>query len=144
MSDTAETPPPPPPRAVILLVEDDDKTRMAMRIRLERDGYQILEARNGEEALSLFGQYSGPLDLLVTDLAMPRMGGRELATHLSSRFPALRILYISGYTAEESESVGMLPPGVPFLQKPFGVEVVVKKVNEMLATPGGPGPPPGA
>ena len=145
MRDYPETPAPadpPPPLATVLVVEDDDQVRRLMRQVLEMDLYRVLEARNGEEALALDGEYRGPLDLLVADLAMPRMGGQELAVRLVARHPALRVLYVSGYTILESPTHGVLPPGLPFLQKPFSVDIFSQMVRELLGTRAGPAAPP--
>jgi DNA-binding NtrC family response regulator len=135
MSDDPQIPTPaepPPPLATVLVVEDDDQVRRFMRLALEKDRYRVLEARNGEEALTLYGGYSGSLDLLVADLVMPRMGGQELAVRLVSRHPAMRVLYMSGYTALEFQAHGFLPPGLPFLQKPFSLEILRQMVRELL------------
>jgi DNA-binding NtrC family response regulator len=133
ISETSLTTKPlPPPVRTVLVVEDDDQVRKLIRTVLKRNGYQVLEAENGELALAFCSQYQGPLDLLITDLALPRVGGLELAAHLSPSFPAMRVLYVSGFTFLESEFHGIFPPGLNFLQNPFTLDQLMRKVDDML------------
>jgi CheY-like chemotaxis protein len=116
----------------ILLVEDEESVRNLMRVVLESQGYTILEACHGGEALSLAGQHQGRLDLLLTDVVMPHMSGRELAERLSTLCPQLKILFISGYTDDKVFRHGLLAAEVEFLPKPFPPTVLISKVREVL------------
>jgi PAS domain S-box-containing protein len=125
----------PPKRAggaeTILLVEDEEAVRRLCVRVLSASGYHMLEACNGEEAMELVARRAGKLDLLVTDLVMPRMGGRQLAAKLRERLPNLRILFVSGYT-EEAPLPHELDPTVGFLQKPFAPPALANKVRALL------------
>jgi hypothetical protein len=129
----------------ILLVEDQEEVRDLTRDILQMCGYTVLEARNGAEALQLFEHHGGMIHLLVTDVVMPQMGGRELADRLVSRRPDLKVLYMSGYTEEAIGSHGVLDPGVAFLPKPFSPDALAQKVRDVLdvarAAPRGMPPP---
>ncbi|MBI1878196.1 MAG: PAS domain S-box protein, partial [Chloroflexi bacterium] len=103
----------------ILLVEDDIGVRGLVRQVLLRQGYTLLEAQNGQEALRLSAYYSGPIHLLLTDVVMPGISGKALARELAHTRPDLKILFMSGYTDEAIAHHGVLDPGVAFLQKPF-------------------------
>ncbi|MBZ5543198.1 MAG: response regulator [Acidobacteriia bacterium] len=116
----------------VLLVEDEDAVRSLIRNILESKGYRVLEARSGTAALSLCARHAEPLDLLVTDLVMPEMGGRELAERLGPRYPAMKVLYISGYTDGAISHHGTLAPDTAYLQKPFTPDVLARKVREVL------------
>ncbi|MFA6108250.1 MAG: response regulator [Candidatus Latescibacterota bacterium] len=116
----------------VLLVEDDDVVReLARRILLDR-GYRVLEARRGEEALVVFELHDGPLHLLLTDVVMPHMSGRELADLLRRARPDLKVLYISGYTDDTVLRYGVERVGVHLLQKPFAPEALAAKVRLVL------------
>jgi two-component system, cell cycle sensor histidine kinase and response regulator CckA len=115
----------------ILLVEDDDAVRRICRRVLLGSGYQVLEACNGQEALEQVARFAGKLDLLVTDLVMPRIGGRQLAAKLRDRLPRLRVLFLSGYT-EDLPLANELTPTDGFLQKPFTPSALANKVRALL------------
>jgi PAS domain S-box-containing protein len=119
----------------LLLVEDEDAVRVLVRNVLREKGYRILEASRGEEALELAGQYGGPIDLLVTDVVMPQMNGRELARRLADLLPQIKVLYISGYADNAVWYQGGLDSGGAFLQKPFSPEALARKVREVLGGP---------
>ncbi len=122
------------PRGVetVLLVEDEEGVRaLAARI-LERHGYTVLEARNGRDALAVASQHGGPVDLLLTDVVMPEMGGKQLADTLSLRDPSLRVLFISGYTDGDISRRGELDPSTAFLQKPFTARSLLSRVRDVL------------
>ncbi|MBU1902579.1 MAG: response regulator, partial [Proteobacteria bacterium] len=118
----------------ILLAEDDDSARKLIRSVLQDYGYSILEAQDGKEALQLFEQHEGPIHLLLTDVVMPGMNGRELAERLQPLQPKMKVLYMSGYTDNAIVRNGVLEPGMPFIQKPFAPEVLVSKCRKILDT----------
>jgi two-component system, cell cycle sensor histidine kinase and response regulator CckA len=118
---------PAPGTGTILLVEDEEPVRSVTRRFLERGGYRVLEAASGPEALRLFDQVGGAIDLLLTDMVMPGMGGRELATRLLARRPGLKVLYMSGYADER----GLGREG-DFIQKPYDMPALLERVRGML------------
>jgi signal transduction histidine kinase/CheY-like chemotaxis protein len=135
----AEPAPPPvevapvePPRETILLVEDEAGIRALVRKILSRERYVVLEAGSGEEALTIAQSHEGPIQLLMTDVMLPGIGGRDLAEALSKLRPEQRVLYISGYTDDEGVRAGWFPPGSRFLQKPFTLGALVSNVRETL------------
>ena len=113
----------------LLLVEDNDAVRNITRIALESQGFQVLEACNGSEAIPLLDQYSGTVRLLITDVVMPGMGGRELVGLLRARGSDLQVLCISGHTDNEIVLDNVRDT---FLQKPFTPVVLAKKVRAVL------------
>jgi CheY-like chemotaxis protein len=118
--------------ARILLVEDEEAVRrMAARALVSR-GYTVLEAANGAEALELVRQAPEPIDLVITDVIMPVVGGRELGERLAELRPGLQVLFISGYADDDVVRRGLLSPGSPFLQKPFEPEALARKVQKIL------------
>ena len=120
----------------ILLVEDDDAVRgMAVRI-LQELGYKVLTASDGAEALELCRDRTGPLDLLLTDVVMPGMSGRDLAEQLQGMFQGLRVLYMSGYTDEVVGQHGVLQTGQRLVQKPFDIAQMARQVRQALDEPG--------
>lgn len=116
----------------ILLVEDDDAVRRFASLILNQTGYTVLEASGGPAAIDLIANHPGTVDLLVTDVVMPDMGGRKLAETLQTRYPGLKILFLSGYTDDAVVRHGILQPSVAFLQKPFTLNSLPKKVREVL------------
>jgi CheY-like chemotaxis protein len=116
----------------LLLAEDDDAIRNLVRIALESCGYTVLVAADGEDALKVSSAYKSPVDLLVTDVVMPRMSGRELVERLSKTRPAIRVLYVSGYTDDAIVRHGVVAEGVAFLNKPFTPTTLARKVREVL------------
>jgi len=125
----------------ILLVEDEAPVRSITRQLLQRNGYTVLEAADGQTALALVdgAQHGTHVDLLLTDVIMPGMSGRALAAELMTRRPALRVLFMSGYTDDAIVRHGMLEPGLAYLEKPFRPPTLLRKVREVLQTP--PRPP---
>jgi PAS domain S-box-containing protein len=117
----------------VLVVEDQPELRRLTLAVLRSRGYRLLEAANGSEALSLCEGYSGPIHLLITDVMMPGMTGRELATRLVAFRPSLKTLYTSGYTANAIVHEGVLDPGVAYLSKPFSPAQLAAKVREVLS-----------
>jgi signal transduction histidine kinase/ActR/RegA family two-component response regulator len=116
----------------ILLVEDEDTVRDLTRDILEAHGYTVLEARHGAEALRISEQHAGTIDLMLTDVVMPEMGGREVAERLTVLRPATKVLFMSGYTDSAIVHHGLLDAGTAFLQKPFSATVLVRKVRATL------------
>ena len=119
----------------ILLVEDETDVRALAREFLGSRGYRVLEAQDGREALRISSSHAGEIDLLVTDVVMPGMSGRELAEQLAELRPQMKVLYVSGYTAEAIGHHGILDPGTEFLQKPFSREALARKLREVLDKP---------
>lgn len=119
----------------ILLVEDDDRMRALARVMLERLGYVVLEGRNGAEALAMYENRSGPIHLLVTDVVMPEMSGRELAERLRGQWPSIKVLYMSGFTDDAVLLHGLLRAEHAFLQKPFSSSALASGVRRELDSP---------
>jgi CheY-like chemotaxis protein len=116
----------------ILLVEDDEGVRALGRLVLQRCGYTVLEADNGTAALRVALNHPGQIDLAVTDVVIPGIGGREFAARLADLRPALRVLYLSGYTDDAVVRHGVLESEVEFLQKPFAPAALAQKVRDIL------------
>jgi PAS domain S-box-containing protein len=125
----------------VLVVEDEQRVRSLAAIVLGQQGYRVLEASDGEEALRVAAEYGGEIHLLFSDLVMPKMTGNELASALRRTRPAIKVLLSSGYTDEAFAQEGGLDPSIPFLQKPFTPRRLAIKVRETLD---GPPLPPGA
>ena len=115
------------PLETILLVEDEPAVRQLFAQALMRAGYRVYEARNGQEALKLFDQHGDAIDLLLTDMRMPYMGGAELAQHLRARRRTLKLICVSGYPGAIGEEMTD-----DFLAKPFSRDDLLKKVREVL------------
>jgi len=116
----------------VLLVEDEESVRGLVRETLESRGYTVLEAADGEAALVLAQSFETHIDLLVTDVVMPGMSGRELAAQLKQTRQQTRVLFLSGYTEDAIAQEGGLEPGAAFLQKPFTLQNLARKVREVL------------
>ncbi len=116
----------------ILLVEDEDAVRRMAARALATRGYTVIEAQDGADALQLVARESGEIDLVVTDVIMPTVGGRELGERLAELRPGLPVLFISGYTDDDVVRRGLLSPGSPFLQKPFEPDALARKVRQVL------------
>jgi PAS domain S-box-containing protein len=116
----------------VLLVEDDKQVRGMTRFALQSFGYTVLEAQDGEEALRVAQAHSGAIDLLITDVVMPGIGGRRLAEALSRFRPGIKVLYVSGYTDDAVVRHGVLETEVAFLQKPFAMATLATKVRDVL------------
>jgi PAS domain S-box-containing protein len=127
--------PPAEPRGgteTILVVEDEDVVRALACRGLREQGYTVLEARSGREALDRVAADHHTIDLIISDVVMPELGGRELGSRLAALRPDLPILFMSGYTGDDVIERGLLEPGVPFQQKPFTAEGLGRTVREML------------
>lgn len=119
----------------ILLVEDEPPLRQLAKSILERDGYRVVEAASGPEALSVWKDFSNRIDMLLTDMVMPGgMTGRELARRLQAQNPSLKVLYTSGYSLDFVESDLLLREGVNFLAKPYGATSLTQAVHACLET----------
>jgi two-component system cell cycle sensor histidine kinase/response regulator CckA len=116
----------------VLFVEDEDSLREFGITVLEGSGYAVLSAWNGEDALQVIANRLDEIDVLVTDVVMPQMGGRKLAETLQSRRPGLKVLFLSGYTDDAVVRHGVLQANVNFLQKPFSPQALSRKVREIL------------
>ena len=144
---TVDVPAPAPEAAprgseTVLLVEDEPALRAVARRVLQRQGYTVLEAADGDAALALVATHQGPLDLLVTDVVMPGLSGRDLADRLTAARPDLRVLFVSGYSGEALAHHGILDPDLAYLEKPFNPDALAIKVREVLDRP--PRVPPAA
>ena len=117
----------------ILLVEDEPAVRAVTRQLLQRNGYNVIEAPDGAAALALLDDGRVTVDLLLTDVVMPGMSGRELAERAGSRCPGLRVLFMSGYTDDAVVRHGMLQSGLNYLQKPFHPEALLRKVRALVS-----------
>jgi PAS domain S-box-containing protein len=122
----------------VLLVEDAAPVRTLARRSLEARGYRVLDAADGPSALQLSTRHRGGIDILVTDVVMPGMSGRELAERLAPERPSMKVLYTSGYTDDAMVRQGVLNAGVAFLQKPFVPDTLARKVREVLDGPESP------
>ena len=136
----AVSPPAPSPRpaatpasGTILVVEDEDGVRELIRTVLAQAGYEVFAARDGREALELFESRASRAQLLLTDVVLPSMGGRRLAEVLTARKPALKVLYMSGYTDNAIVHHGVLDPGVAFLEKPISPRGLLEKLRATLS-----------
>ena len=118
----------------VLLVEDENVVRKFTRTILERHGFQVLEAVDGKAALQIASDYHGPLELLVTDIEMPEMGGRQLADLLTVMRPEMKVLYMSGYTDNESLQSKLNASRECFISKPFAAASLIQKIRGVLGT----------
>jgi signal transduction histidine kinase len=117
----------------LLLVEDDDAVRAMLRTVLRKYGYRVLEAASGPEALALCETVSGAIDLVLTDVVMPQMSGRQFAQLFEDRRPGVSVLYMSGYTDGAIVQHGVLEPEIAFIQKPVSPNVLVQKIRDLLS-----------
>jgi PAS domain S-box-containing protein len=122
----------------VLLVEDEESVRELVRLTLTARGYKVLEAENGECGLRIAEDFKEHIDILITDVVMPGMGGRELAKKLLALRPGISVLYLSGYTEDTVVTQGALGPDTAFLQKPFTLQNLAKKVRDVLRSKSAP------
>jgi CheY-like chemotaxis protein len=116
----------------LLLVEDEAAVRLSVRRLLEWHGYTVLEARNGAEALKVYESHESTIDLVLTDVVMPEMGGHELVERLRAVQPDLRVLFMSGYAERAFTGNGGIPARTGYLEKPFTVETLMRRLREVL------------
>ncbi len=116
----------------VLVVEDDQTVLKLAVMILERYGYKVLSASSGKACLRMLERHEGPIDLLLSDVVMPEINGKELYQRVATRIPGLKVLYMSGYTDNVIAEHGVLYEGVQFVQKPFSVQTLVDKVREVL------------
>jgi signal transduction histidine kinase/ActR/RegA family two-component response regulator len=116
----------------VLLTEDEEPVRRLTRVILEINGYQVLEAASGDEALSIYKEQQGRIDLIITDVVMPGISGPELVQSLETLSPGIKVLYLSGYTDDAVVRHGLLDQKMAFLQKPFTPDALLRKVREVL------------
>jgi two-component system, cell cycle sensor histidine kinase and response regulator CckA len=121
-----------PSAETVMVVEDQSEVRRMVLAILRQNGYRLLEAADGTEALSLCQRFDEPIQLLITDVVMPGMNGRELADRMLRLRPALKVLYISGYSADVLAPQGVLAPGVAYMAKPFSPAELSRKIREVL------------
>lgn len=124
-----------PDRETVLVVDDEEMVRrLAVRMLLQQ-GYKVLEAKGGDEAVRLLHNAADRIDGVLTDLAMPGLWGRQLGETISSCWPRVRVIYMSGFPAKRMVSDGALNPNDPFVQKPFTAEQLTKTIREALRRP---------
>jgi CheY-like chemotaxis protein len=116
----------------VLVVEDEAAVLKLTRRALEAQGYTVLAAADGRDALRIVERHGGTIHLLLTDLVMPGLSGRELADQLQVRRPGIRVMYMSGYPGDAVVQHGTLTPGSAFLQKPFSPDSLARKVRDVL------------
>ena len=116
----------------VLVVEDEESVRELAMLALQMHGYTVLSARDGNDALRVAGKHEGNIDMLVTDVVMPGMSGRELAEKLGPKFPHMKTLFISGYTDDAIIRNGLVQEEIAFLLKPFSPLALAKKVRAVF------------
>ena len=124
-----------PARETVLVVDDEEMVRrLAARILLGQ-GYRVLEVKSGDEAIRMLQRAAQRIDGVLTDLAMPGLGGRQLGETISRCWPRVRVIYMSGFPAKRMVDDGALDPNAQFVQKPFTAEQLTRKVREVLGQP---------
>src|SRR5215204_3080105 len=121
----------PPEGYTVLVVDDEEAVRRLACRMLTWTGYQAMEATHGREAIATIEQHAGGIHLVLTDIKMPGMSGRELGRHVEQRWPGKPIIYMSGFASEVFQG-GLIEPGAPFLAKPFTQEDLIQKVRGLL------------
>jgi CheY-like chemotaxis protein len=116
----------------ILIAEDDNSVRKLAQSTLKKKGYKVLVAENGEDALQISKAYDGSIDLIITDVVMPKINGKELVERLQPLFPDIKVIFMSGYTDNAIAHHGVLDSDMNFLEKPFTPEGLAKKAREIL------------
>jgi two-component system cell cycle sensor histidine kinase/response regulator CckA len=124
-----------PAREILLVVDDEEMVRRLAARMLAMLGYRVLEARSGQEAVRLLRRGAHRINGVLTDVAMPGIGGRELGETIARCWPQIRVLYMSGFAANRMVNEGALDPSVPFIQKPFTSEQLGRSVRDLFAPP---------
>jgi CheY-like chemotaxis protein len=119
----------------VLLVEDEEMVRFMAKEILQESGYQVLEAKHGQDALHVAAEHGGTIHLMLSDVVMPQLSGRELAELLAPLRREMKVLYMSGYTDDAIVHHGVLDKGMAFIEKPFTPSALARKVREVLNTP---------
>jgi CheY-like chemotaxis protein len=117
---------------LILVVDDEPMLRTLAERALRADGYRVAQAPNGGAALEYLESHPGEVDLVLTDIVMPRLNGRELSEKIAAMYPGLRVLFMSGYSGDEIKHRGLILAGVPFVQKPFTRQSLATAVRSLL------------
>jgi CheY-like chemotaxis protein len=121
-----------PTRETVLIAEDEPLVRLLTKKVLEHAGYRVLVASSGAEALAIAGAFADPIDLLLTDVVMPQMNGRDLARELGKVRPGMQVLFMSGYSEDAVARQDTLDPGTVLIQKPFTPAALASTVGDML------------
>jgi two-component system cell cycle sensor histidine kinase/response regulator CckA len=121
-----------PQRETILVVDDEANIRALVAKILRREAYNVLQAGSAQEAFAVASKHNGPIHLLITDVVLPGESGRQIAERMRQALPSLKVLYISGFSGDESVRTGNFPPGSKYLQKPFALGALIAKVREAL------------
>ena len=116
----------------ILLVEDEGVVREMVQKFLERYGYRVLKASNPKEAIRISSEYTGPIQLLLTDVIMPGMSGKDMAKRVKSERPQIKVVYMSGYTNNTMSLHGVLDKGLEFIEKPFSLTQLARQIRRVL------------
>ena len=122
-------------RETVLVVDDEEMVRRLAARNLLGQGYRVLEAKSGDEAVRMLQRAAQRIDAVLTDLAMPGLEGRQLGETISRCWPRVRVIYMSGFPAKRMVNDGALDPNDPFVQKPFTAEELTRKVREVLGPP---------
>jgi hypothetical protein len=135
-----EPPAPPAPRSgageTVLVVEDEDAMREVTHRILTRNGYQVITAANGRHAIQAATSHPGDIDVLLTDVIMPQMLGKEAAEQIRALYPAVKVLFMSGYTQGILDTQGVIQSGVNLIEKPFTEASLLAKLGEIISIPG--------
>ena len=121
----------------MLLVEDDDRVRALMSNMLKKQGYSVLLASAGDQAMEIAARHRGSIHLLLTDVVMPGMSGRHLSERLTVERPETRVLFMSGYSDDAILRHGVKQAAAHFIQKPFSIDALAHRIRDILATPSG-------
>jgi DNA-binding NtrC family response regulator len=119
----------------VLLVEDEDPLRAVIRELLQEGGYTVIDGASPEAALAAADSYGGPIHLVLSDLVMPHMNGMEAVAKVQARRPEVKVLFMSGYTNAAAHNHTSLPVDVAFIQKPFSLDALLRKLREVFDSP---------
>jgi len=122
-------------KPLILVVDDEKEIRTLVRLMLEEGGYRVIDSESGRDAIAIAANSTDPVSLLITDILMPVMNGRDLAEKVASIRPTIKVLYISAYSAEILSSHNLCPDGSDYIKKPFDAKTLLAKVAQVLRQP---------